>query len=157
MLILLARIPVDGQRLTGEEPPERLDLEGDPLLRAAGPLRYDLTVQLLSRQLLVQGRLEATLRVMCSRCGVFCSTKVVVSSFVRDYELTGDEESIEIADDLREEILLAAPGFPLCAADCRGLCPRCGQNLNQGPCGCPAVAEHVAWGALDGLKTQGTE
>ena len=34
--------------------------------------------------------------------------------------------------------MLALPTRPLCAEECRGLCPRCGANLNAGPCGCPA-------------------
>ena len=38
-----------------------------------------------------------------------------------------------------EEAILALPTRPLCAEDCRGLCPRCGANLNQGACGCPAA------------------
>jgi uncharacterized protein len=37
---------------------------------------------------------------------------------------------------LRENILLSLPVQPLCREDCRGLCLRCGANLNQGACGC---------------------
>ena len=36
--------------------------------------------------------------------------------------------------------MLALPTRPLCGEECRGLCPRCGANLNAGPCGCPASA-----------------
>ncbi len=35
-----------------------------------------------------------------------------------------------------EQIYLEIPMKPLCAPDCRGLCPRCGANLNVQPCGC---------------------
>lgn len=35
-----------------------------------------------------------------------------------------------------EEFMLALPFNPLCSPDCRGLCPQCGANLNEGPCGC---------------------
>src|SRR2546422_2859983 len=40
---------------------------------------------------------------------------------------------------VREELLLAVPQWVVCRDDCRGLCPRCGKDLNAGPCGCPAA------------------
>ncbi len=38
--------------------------------------------------------------------------------------------------DIMEEISLELPSFVLCSEDCRGLCPKCGKNLNGGDCGC---------------------
>ena len=49
----------------------------------------------------------------------------------------GDE--IELTPLVYEQTILALPTRPLCADDCRGLCSRCGTNLNGGPCGCPAA------------------
>lgn len=46
----------------------------------------------------------------------------------------GDE--IDVAGGLEEQILLALPIRSLCDEACRGLCPRCGHDLNEGPCGC---------------------
>jgi uncharacterized protein len=43
---------------------------------------------------------------------------------------------LDLGQAIREELILAAPEFPLCREDCRGLCSRCGADLNQGPCGC---------------------
>ena len=37
---------------------------------------------------------------------------------------------------LREQVILAAPIQSLCHETCAGLCPRCGQNLNEGRCAC---------------------
>jgi uncharacterized protein len=37
---------------------------------------------------------------------------------------------------MRQSILLALPLKPLCADDCRGLCPQCGHRLSEGPCHC---------------------
>jgi uncharacterized protein len=37
---------------------------------------------------------------------------------------------------LRENVLLGLPVQPVCREDCRGLCSRCGANLNLGSCGC---------------------
>lgn len=51
------------------------------------------------------------------------------------YHYTGDH--LELAPMLREQVILAAPMHPLCQEDCLGLCPRCGKDLNSGPCHCP--------------------
>jgi uncharacterized protein len=48
-------------------------------------------------------------------------------------------EEIDLTPLVHEQILLALPTRPLCGEGCRGLCPRCGANLNAGPCGCPAT------------------
>ena len=37
---------------------------------------------------------------------------------------------------IAEEFVLSLPLYPVCDDACRGLCPKCGANLNQGPCGC---------------------
>ncbi len=51
------------------------------------------------------------------------------------YFYQGDH--VELAPMLREHIILAAPMQPLCREDCAGLCARCGNDLNEGPCPCP--------------------
>jgi uncharacterized protein len=55
---------------------------------------------------------------------------------------------LDLTDVVREELILAAPEFPLCREDCRGLCPRCGADLNQGPCRCAPDADQ-RWSALN--------
>lgn len=47
-----------------------------------------------------------------------------------------DGTRIDLAALLSEQIYLELPLKPLCRVDCRGLCARCGANLNQGTCGC---------------------
>jgi uncharacterized protein len=49
----------------------------------------------------------------------------------------GDE--IDLTPLVHEQTILALPTRPLCGEGCRGLCPRCGANLNAGPCSCPAA------------------
>jgi uncharacterized protein len=58
------------------------------------------------------------------------------------YFYQGDH--IELAPMLREHIILAAPMQPLCRENCAGLCARCGKDLNEGPCQCPAEAPSTA-------------
>lgn len=43
---------------------------------------------------------------------------------------------IDLAPVVREEVALSVPAFLLCREECAGLCPKCGADLNQGPCGC---------------------
>ena len=47
-----------------------------------------------------------------------------------------DNDTLDITDIIRESILAVLPQKILCRDDCRGLCPKCGKNLNQGQCDC---------------------
>ena len=61
-----------------------------------------------------------------------------------------DESGLLLEDVVREQVLLSLPGRTLCKADCKGLCPRCGQNLNLETCKCETVVD-PRWNALAGL------
>ncbi len=63
---------------------------------------------------------------------------------------TGDGVLLE--DILREQLLLEVPIKVVCREDCKGLCPQCGQNRNQGSCNCVTQAEDPRWDALRGLR-----
>src|SRR5256886_5465599 len=63
------------------------------------------------------------------------------------YPLARDATQIDLRPAVREELLLAAPQWVVCREDCRGLCPRCGKDLNAGPCGCPPAGD-PRWQAL---------
>ena len=52
-----------------------------------------------------------------------------------DYILL-DQYQLDLADLTLADILLELPYKSLCRDDCRGLCPMCGKNLNEGLCGC---------------------
>ncbi len=56
-----------------------------------------------------------------------------------------------LEDVVREQVLLSLPGRTLCRPDCKGLCPRCGQNLNQSGCACERAPSDTRWNALAGL------
>ena len=58
------------------------------------------------------------------------------------YFYQGDH--IELAPMLREYIILVSPMQPRCRENCAGLCARCGKDLNEGPCQCPAEAPSTA-------------
>ncbi len=107
-------------------------------------------------------RFETTVRTECRRC--LASVELPVSEsrglvFAADeetpdgegcYTIPARERFVDLTLALREELLLAVPRFVECRPDCKGLCPRCGANLNDGPCGCPPGSD-PRWDALKGL------
>ena len=62
------------------------------------------------------------------------------------------KDSLLLEDVLREQVLLALPVRTLCKPDCKGLCPRCGQNRNSQPCSCDEGPQDPRWEALAGLR-----
>jgi uncharacterized protein len=132
----------------------------------------------LAEPVLVGGRLQATgdgrfywhgsLRTRftgeCRRCLAPVSGAVTADIrvlFTQDpdalddpdaYPLPPEATVIDVTPAVREELLLAVPQYLECRADCRGLCPRCGQDLNAGPCGCAPVAADPRWAALEALR-----
>ena len=61
------------------------------------------------------------------------------------------EGMLDLVELMREQFVLALPMKPLCAEDCRGLCPECGTNLNKGQCGCTPRWEDPRLAALKSL------
>jgi uncharacterized protein len=60
------------------------------------------------------------------------------------YPLPDRATSVDVTDVVREELVLAGQAdLLLCRDDCAGLCPRCGADLNAGPCECHTPAEPV--------------
>ena len=63
-----------------------------------------------------------------------------------------DEPCLDLDALMREQLLLALPEKRLCREDCAGLCPRCGANRNEAPCGCGRDAIDSPFAALAALK-----
>lgn len=59
---------------------------------------------------------------------------------------------VDVAGIAREAVVLSLPSQIVCSPSCRGLCPQCGQDLNQGPCGCPPSEPDDRWGKLEDLR-----
>jgi uncharacterized protein len=63
-------------------------------------------------------------------------------------------DSLLLDDVLREQVLLSLPVRTLCKPDCKGLCPRCGENRNIQPCSCEQGPSDPRWQALAGLRSR---
>lgn len=119
--------------------PKALDLEFVDLIYSNG-LQMEGSVEKYSDTLTFRGRLKSQVKHICARC-----LREIVNDVDRPFELVYDikgKEEIETLDDLREILILDHPIRFLCREDCAGLCPRCGENLNEGPCRCSKVKEH---------------
>lgn len=147
-------------------------VEGDPF-RVVAPvmLSFDVDRQEPGR-FRVAGRVTGEVELSCSRC-LEPFTVPIASDFDLRYvprtENVGegetqveeddlatafyDEEQIDLGHLVLEQFQLALPMKPLCKADCKGLCPQCGTNLNTGACDCNPVWEDPRLAALKNLKT----
>ena len=63
-------------------------------------------------------------------------------------------DGLVLEDVLREQVLLSLPEKTLCRADCKGLCPSCGRNLNTETCSCESAVTDPRWNALSGLRSK---
>jgi uncharacterized protein len=137
------------------------------------PLNVDLEIQRRTDHIRVQGTLQGTLEVVCHRClkafpwpleepvDVFLvegeepqpSEEIELEAGDLDYEFF-DGVTIEIDHLVIEQISLALPVKILCSEHCRGLCPRCGANLNEEPCRCEKSADSSPFAALEAIKTR---
>lgn len=62
-------------------------------------------------------------------------------------------ETFDTRPLLLEQMQLAVPMKPLCREDCKGLCPHCGANRNEGGCDCEDEWVDPRWAALEALKS----
>lgn len=64
------------------------------------------------------------------------------------------QQTLDLSEAVQQYWATALPMQPLCRPDCRGLCPRCGRDLNRGACGCPGEGHDERWAALANLKSE---
>ena len=138
------------ETLKGELDSTLLEIGDLEQISPAGPLRYDLFCELFGNELLVRGKLALPCNCVCSRCGCDYRTEFIESGYCESFEIEGID-MLDLTESLREGIILALPSYPICKEDCKGVCLRCGQDLNQGPCRCVSEEETSPWDALDGF------
>lgn len=130
-----------------------LELDDLEQLHPAGDIEYDLQCDRLGDELLVRGHLTLGCDCICSRCGCDFYTQFLESSFCESLEIQG-LDTIDLTDSVREGIILALPTYPICKEECQGVCLRCGQDLNAGPCRCAQQGVSSPWDALDQFTPQ---
>ncbi len=148
--------------------------------RARGPARVDAHVEKIERRVRIEATARAALSAPCVRCLAPVSVDVPVEfelTLVPSDEYARDEDGkedqghvagsfeprqaeeetyagkvIDLDPIVREQILLAMPGYPVCNESCKGLCPVCGANLNDRDCGCDRHVPDPRWAGLKNVK-----
>jgi len=153
MLVRITEIPPEGKKTyEGDEYPSILEIAPDDrLVTVDQPVRYRVIASVASSRLIVQGKVWTEVRFRCSRCSDVFPCEIRDDAFERVIDLSKDVLSVDLTADIRETILLHFSGYPVCRADCRGLCSRCGANLNKRTCHCTPTGDS-RWGGLDGLR-----
>jgi uncharacterized protein len=158
--ISVRSIPETGKEIRLELGKEWFDLwrREDPALEfSQGSVQAVVRLAKHGRDILVRGRLEGALELVCSRClEPFSAPQAAdfdlllaptpLGQAPEEKELSREEldldfyagEIVDLEPLIREQIILMVPLKPLCREDCRGLCPSCGANLNRESCSCQA-------------------
>ena len=116
----------------------------------------DVVVHLVAikkgRKIEIKGEVDFSVALVCARClieavrqfseelnSIFLpgiATEIEELSYEDVRTVFYKEEEIDILPIIRDAVLLSIPIKPLCREDCKGLCPICGKNLNEGACLC---------------------
>jgi uncharacterized protein len=123
-------------------------------------------------QVRLRGTIKTEVEILCDRCAAPERTPLAVefdTSFIPREVETAKAENVELTPEdlllsaydggavdldelVREQIVLALPSRHLCKEDCKGLCQKCGADLNAGSCSCEQGEIDPRWSALAGLK-----
>lgn len=118
--------------------PKPLDMERDDI-RLTEPFDVDAFITRTERELIVKADIHCPLLMTCARCLEDFSSQIDTDAIFH-YKVQ-PAETVDITDEVRQEIILAYPMFPICQQHCKGLCSTCGQNLNAALCS-HAATEH---------------
>ena len=143
---------------------ENIELE-EPFF---GNYKTNVVLNKFDDQIILESSTTVNAKLICDRCGKE-STRVVDSKYkmvylLRDIRskseevdvtyLPHDADQIEISKDVRDYIILSVPMKRLCKEDCKGLCYKCGKNLNEGKCDCTEEEIDDRWKPLLELKNK---
>lgn len=123
---------------------------------------------------LLRGKLCGKVSVPCDRCAE--ETEIAIDYSFDEFEAYPQDDMEADADELLEddrvlfkeknalildmgallweEFVLTLPTKPLCRKDCKGVCPTCGKNLNEGDCACEKGGNDPRMAILRNLKIQ---
>jgi uncharacterized protein len=149
---------------------DEIDL-GTSNYRMAGPVFVAGEVQKHIAAINVKGNVSGSVEIDCSRCLQPVEQPLSIDfdvEYLTEGELGSDGEheihtsdletdelqgnSLDLTQLAREQILLNIPEQFFCREDCKGLCEKCGENLNLVDCKCRQEEIDPRWAALKDLK-----
>ena len=148
-------------------PGERMDFQFDLDLSGVDfggrypvqkPVVVSGDVRNVAGMLLMQFEANTVLDAVCDRClKEFSQDKEIRYECMLADELEDEEnddiillenDEVDLGDLVRTMFILDLDTKTLCSEDCKGLCPKCGADLNQGSCGCVTKTVDPRWAAL---------
>ncbi len=133
----------------------------------ASPVRLNGSLMVSEKSIVLQGDISVLMNFCCCRCLEKVQEKIsseIITYFEKTDRAIPDGEKLTEADDLEildygvktidlshrvsEIINLNLPMKPLCNSDCKGLCPKCGNNLNKSSCACIKQQIDPRWQSL---------
>src|SRR5215471_19185949 len=174
MRLDLSKIRTPHEHFEQVFPPEAFGAaQGDADFKVASPVKLAFEIYKDKTTFRLVGRTETSLEVPCSRCLEPMVLPVDAAFDLRyqphamntgegEREIEEDDlttafyenDEIDLGQLMREQFYLALPMKPLCAVDCKGLCPICGANLNKTTCDCNRHWEDPRMAALRELRTK---
>lgn len=113
------------------------------------PVRASGTVRNTAGVLMMSGSISTCIHGICDRCaspfdrevsfpldGVVLVTEMANEENEDEWVFPLEGDSADLDDIVRTVFVLNLSSKLLCREDCKGLCCRCGKNLNEGPCNC---------------------
>ncbi|MDD3652926.1 MAG: DUF177 domain-containing protein [Desulfotomaculaceae bacterium] len=141
---ILKKIPSDFIRFELLEELPSFELHGE-ILHFPSPVKASLLVSKNGPTIIVEGSVSGRIKLICDRClepfDFFfeapvkeCYAHTPNNSESEFVSYSGDV--IDITSDVINDIILSLPMKSICGEECRGLCAKCGCNLNKGHCNC---------------------
>ena len=152
-----------GERMDFHFTMDLSDVDSGGVESAIRPLQVEGAVLNEAGILSLSMQMQTVLHSRCDRCGKeFDREKTVPFDTLLAEELENGENDdilllenceIDLAELARTEFILGMDTKTLCREDCKGLCPSCGKDLNEGPCSCKKDID-PRWAALQQLLTE---
>jgi uncharacterized protein len=133
-----------------------------------GNFKTNVVLTKFDNQIILDSETGITASLICDRCAkefhsVIKSHYRMIYLFRTNYNdsekedivyLHPDKDKIDLDKDVRDYAILAVPMKKLCSDDCKGLCPKCGKNLNEGSCNCSEKIIDPRWELIEKLKSK---
>ncbi len=158
MKLKISTIPIDGLELDFSLDAQKLRQSfgsNDRLQQAMQTaIQVKLSVEKQREHVHLKGNFELALQPTCDRCletfsyplqqalSVTCMPRTMIDE-EDDGLLAYHGDQIDLAEVVRDQLVLSLPMIFHCRQDCKGLCPNCGINLNMGQCSCEAAVQHA--------------
>jgi len=133
--IAVRDIPTKGLDIDQSIPKEGIGLSCEEV-DIKSLLNVKAHLEKINNFIIADTHIKAEFGYMCARClEELYSTEE--RSYKFDFEVNPSTEYIDLGEEIRQEMILANPARILCSNDCKGICPKCGANLNKEKCKCP--------------------